>query len=63
MKLLFRFMKKADKTKNRIIIPQFIINKYGSEFYLEFYDDETIKLVPVKKEEKEWHKKECLTKQ
>lgn len=51
MKLLFRFMKKADKTKNRIIIPQFIINKYGSYFYLEFYDDETIKLVPVKKEE------------
>ena len=52
MKLLFRFMKKADKTKNRIIIPQFLINKYGSEFYSEFYDDETIKLVPVKKEEK-----------
>lgn len=52
MKLLFRFMKKADKTKNRIIIPQFLINKYGNEFYLEFYDDETIKLVPVKKEEK-----------
>jgi hypothetical protein len=45
-------MKKADKTKNRIIIPQFIIDKYGSAFYLEFYDDETIKLVPVKKEEK-----------
>ena len=39
MKLLFRFMKKADKTKNRIIIPQFIINKYGSEFYLEFNKD------------------------
>ena len=52
MKLLFRFMKKADKTKNRIIIPQFLIDKYGSEFYLDFYDDETIKLVPVKKEEK-----------
>ena len=52
MKLLFRFMKKADKDRNRLTIPQFLINKYGSEFYLEFYDDETIKLVPVKKEEK-----------
>lgn len=52
MKLLFRFMKKADKDRNRITIPKFLINKYGSEFYLEFYDDETIKLVPVKKEEK-----------
>jgi hypothetical protein len=52
MKLLFRFTKRADKTKNRIIIPQFMIDKYGSEFYLELYDDETIKLVPVKKEGK-----------
>ena len=52
MKILFIFMKKADKDRNRITIPHFLINKYGSEFYLEFYDDETIKLVPVKKEEK-----------
>jgi len=49
MKLLFRFYKKADKEKNRIIIPKFIIEKYGKEFYLEFYDDETIKLIPVKR--------------
>lgn len=50
MKLLFKFMKRADKEKNRIIIPKFIIDKYGNEFYLEYYSDETIKLVPVKKE-------------
>ena len=43
--------KEYDK-HNCIVWPQFLINKYGSEFYLEFYDDETIKLVPVKKEEK-----------
>lgn len=49
MKLLFRFIKKADKTLNRIVIPKFIIDKYGRDFYLEFYDDETIKLVPVNK--------------
>lgn len=48
MKVLFRFYKKADIDKNRIIIPKFIIDKYGREFYLEYCDDETIKLVPVK---------------
>lgn len=51
MKKLFSFMKHADKEKNRIIIPKFIINKYGRDFYLEIYDDETIKLVPIKKGE------------
>ena len=49
MKVLFRFYKKADKEKNRIIIPKFLIEKYGREFYLGFYDDATIKLIPVKK--------------
>lgn len=51
MKKLFTFMKRADKEKNRIIIPKFIIDKYGRDFYLEIYDDETIKLVPIKKGE------------
>lgn len=51
MKKLFTFMKHADKEKNRIIIPKFIIDKYGRDFYLEIYDDETIKLVPIKKGE------------
>ena len=50
MKLLFRFYKKVDKEKNRIIIPKFIVEKYGREFYLEFYDDDTIKLIPVKRD-------------
>ena len=49
MKLLFKFKKRADKTLNRIVIPKFIIDKYGRDFYLEIYDDETIKLVPLEK--------------
>ena len=47
MKLLFRFFKRADKEKNRITIPKVLIEKYGREFYIEYYDDETIKLVPA----------------
>lgn len=51
MKVLFRFFKKADKVLNRIVIPKFIIDKYGRDFYLEILEDETIRLVPVKKGE------------
>ena len=29
MKVLFSFLKKADKTLNRIVIPKFLIDKYG----------------------------------
>ena len=29
------FMKRADKKRNRIIIPKFIIDKFGRDFYLE----------------------------
>ena len=53
MKLLFRFMKHADREKNRIIIPKFLVDKYGYDFYIEIYDDETIKLVPVGKGKEE----------
>lgn len=48
MKMLFRFMKRADKEKNRIIIPKSIIDKYGRDFYLEVYEDGTMKLIPIK---------------
>lgn len=51
MKTLFRFYKKADKTMNRIMIPKFIINKYGREFYLDVLEDGTMKLIPVNKGE------------
>ena len=47
MKTLFRFMKRADKEKNRIIIPKFIIDKYGRDFYLDIMEDGSIKLIPI----------------
>ena len=47
-----RFFKKADKEKNRIIIPKFINKKFGNEFLLEA-DVETGKIIltPIKKGE------------
>ena len=51
MKTLFRFFKKADKTLNRIVLPKFIIEKYGREFYLDILEDGTMRLIPVKKGE------------
>ena len=48
---LLRYFKKADKEKNRIIIPKCIIEKYGREYYIELMPDGTIKLTPVKKGE------------
>lgn len=49
MKLLCRFMKRAEKAKNRIIIPKFIIDKYGRDFYLEIYENGTMLLTPINK--------------
>ena len=46
-KVLLRFMKSADKSRNKIIIPQIIIDNYGRDFYLEVLDDGTIRLVPI----------------
>lgn len=48
---MLRFMKRAEKDKNRIIIPKFIIDKYGRDFYLEVYPDGMMKLIPIKKGE------------
>lgn len=45
--MITKFMKRADKSKNRIVIPKFIIDKYGCDFYLEVYDDGTMKLIPI----------------
>ena len=56
-KMLFRFMKRADKQLNRILIPKFVIDNYGRDFYLDVYDDGSMKLTPIqklnKKEEEE----------
>ncbi len=50
---ILRFMKRADKLRNRIIIPKFIIDKVGRDFYLEYNPkDDSIKLTPIKLEKK-----------
>lgn len=50
MKVLFSFMKRADKTLNRIVIPKFVIDNYGRDFCLEVLEDGSMKLTPIKKE-------------
>jgi hypothetical protein len=43
-----RFMKRADKLRNRIIIPKFIIDKFGRDFYLEVNsEDGSMVLTPI----------------
>ena len=51
MKTLFRFFKRADKTLNRIMLPKFIIDRYGRDFYLDILEDGTMKLIPTNKGE------------
>lgn len=52
MKIL-RFMKHAEKCKNRIIIPKFIIKNFGRDFYLDI-DPETgvMTLTPINLEKR-----------
>lgn len=45
------FMKRADKTWNKIIIPKFIIDKFARDFLMEVYDDGTMVLKPIMKKE------------
>lgn len=49
MKLIRRWMKRAEIQKNRIIIPKVLVKKYGRDFYLEWYEEDIIKIVPIKK--------------
>lgn len=42
-------MKHADKTKNRIIIPKFVIDNYGRDFILIVSSDGSMTLKPIKK--------------
>lgn len=45
-----RYIKHADKERNRIIIPKFIIDKFGKDFYLEVnVENGIMKLIPVEK--------------
>lgn len=50
---ILRYMKRADISRNRIIIPKPIIDKFGRDFYMEINsEDGTIKLIPIKTEKK-----------
>ena len=51
MKPLFTFVKHADKTLNRIVIPKFVIDRFGRDFYLDVLEDGSMKLTPIKKGE------------
>ena len=48
-KVLFTFMKRADVKQNRIIIPKFIVDNFGRDYYFYVYDDGSIKVVPIDK--------------
>lgn len=43
------YQKNAEKSKNKIIIPQVFINKFGNQFIMEIYKDKII-LKPIKKD-------------
>lgn len=45
------FQKNLDKTKNRVVIPKFFVEKHGYRYYMEIYDDKII-LKPVKLKKK-----------
>lgn len=49
-KPLLIYQKNADKEKNRVIIPQAFIDRYGSTFSMEVYKDKIV-LIPIKKGE------------
>lgn len=44
------FEKRADKALHKIIIPKFLIEQWGYDFYMEIYEDKII-LRPIKKGE------------
>ena len=49
-KPLLIYQKNADPVRNRIIIPQAFIDKYGREFSMEIYKNKIV-LIPIKKGE------------
>ena len=47
------YQKNADKLRNRVIIPQIYIDKFGRNFYMEInMKNGEIKLIPTKEDEK-----------
>ena len=46
---IFTLKKKADKEKNRVIIPKVFIEKWGDKFYMDVYSNKIV-LRPIGKE-------------
>ena len=44
-----RFMKNAEKSMNKIVLPKVCVDKWGYSYYLEVYDN-YMKLIPIRKE-------------
>lgn len=49
MKLIRKWLKKTDIARNRMVIPKILVKKYGREFYLEWCEDDIIRIIPIKK--------------
>ena len=50
--MILSFFKKAEREKNRIIIPKIMIDKFGNEFYLRANTETGVMILkPVKKGE------------
>lgn len=47
---IIRLQKNAEKTTNKMRIPQQIIDKWGNKFYMEIYKDKIV-LIPIRKGE------------
>lgn len=43
------YQKNAERNTNKMRIPQMVIDKMGTQFYMEVYEDKII-LKPIKKE-------------
>lgn len=46
--MIAKYFKRADKL-NKIYLPKFLILKYGRDWYMEVYEDGSIKLIPKKR--------------
>ena len=47
------YLKHADKTGNRIVVPKIVTDNVGYDFYVKIYPDYSMKFEPVKKSKEE----------
>ena len=46
--MLEKVQKNAEKTTNKIRLPQKVVDRMGSQYYMEIYEDKII-LIPIRK--------------